>query len=100
MDTLRQEEQQKTLAPIALRNTTRQEEQQTNENEPMDFISFAFWTQSQIQFVDSQPLSTVRFDDKVLDTCHRIWQQDKTEFNIKIAKYYWLLICVYMTKTN
>ena len=89
LDTLRQEEQQKTLAPIALRNTTRQEEQQTNE--PMDFISFAFWTQSQLLFVDSQPLSTVRFDDKVLDTCHRIWQQDKNNFNIRIAKYYWIL---------
>ncbi len=60
MDTLRQEEQQKTLAPIALRNTTRQEEQQTSE--PMDFISFAFWTQSQLLFVESQSLSTVRVD--------------------------------------
>ena len=89
-NTLRQEERQKTLAPIALRNTTRQEEQQTNE--PMDFISFAFWTQSQLLFVDSQPLSTVRFDDKICGTCHRIWQQDKTDFDIRIAKYYWLLI--------
>ena len=83
MDTLRQEEQQKTLAPIVLGNTLRQEEQQTIE--PMDFISFAFWTQGQLLFVESQPLSTVRFDDKVLDTCHRIWQQDKTDFNIRIV---------------
>ena len=98
MDTLRQEEQQKTLAPIALGNTLRQEEQQTIE--PMDFISFAFWTQSLLLFVDSQPLSTVRLDDKIRDTCHRIWQQDKTEFNSRIAQYYWLLISVHMTKTN
>ena len=83
MDTLRQQEQQKTLAPIALRNTTRQEEQQTYE--PMDFISFASWTQSQLLFVNSHPLNTVRFDDKICDTCHRIWQQDKNKFNSKIA---------------
>ena len=49
MDTLRQEEQQKTLAPIALGNTLRQEEQRTIA--PMDFISFAAWTQSQLLLV-------------------------------------------------
>ena len=72
MDTLRQEEQQKTLAPIALGITLRQEEQRTIE--PMDFISFAAWTKSQLLFVESQPLSFKQYDDTSSDTCHRIWQ--------------------------
>jgi len=61
----------------------RQEEQQTIR--PMDFISFASWTQSQLLFVESQPLIVEHYDDTHLDTCDRIWQRDKTNCNIKIA---------------
>ena len=53
-----------------------------------------------ILFVESLPLSIEYDDDTHLDTCHRIWQHDTANCNIKIASYYWLLICVHVTKTN
>ncbi len=41
-----------------------------------------------------------KFYDTHLDTCHRIWQQDKTNCNVKIELCHWLLMCVHMSKTN
>ena len=36
-----------------------------------------------IHTTESQPLSFKQYDDTELDTCHRIWQQDMANCNIK-----------------
>jgi len=55
---------------------------------------------NQLLFVKSPPVFSRQLHDTHLDTCHRIRQQDKANCNVKIELYYWLLLCVYMTKTN
>ena len=53
-----------------------------------------------ILFVESLPLSIEYDDDTHLDTCHRIWQHDMANCNIKISSYYWLLaINIYYVST-
>ncbi len=49
-------------------------------------------------FENKNPMTIKRFGDTHLDTCHRIWQQDKANYNIKIPLYHWLLIYVHMSK--
>ena len=66
----------------------------------MDFISFASWTRMLSLFDNIYPMTIEHFSDTHLDTCHRIWQQDKANCNIKLLLYYWLLIYVHVTKTN
>ena len=67
---------------------------------PMDFISFASWIRMLSLFENKNPMTIKHFGDTHLDTCHRIWQQDKANYNynIKIPLYYWLLIYVHMSK--
>ena len=36
----------------------------------------------------------------ILIKCHRIWQHDMANYNIKIAPYYWLIMSVHVIKTN
>ena len=66
----------------------------------MDFISFASWIRMLSLFENKNPMNIKHFGDTHLDTCHRIWQQNKANYNIKIPMYYWLLIYVHMSKTN
>ena len=52
----------------------------------MDFIAFASWT------------GMLSLFEAYIDTCLRIWQQDKAYSNIKILLYHWLLIYVHVSK--
>ena len=65
---------------------------------PMDFISFASRIRMLSLFENKYPMTIKHFSDTHLDTCHRVWQQDKANCNIKIPLYYWLLIYVHMSK--